>query len=62
MPDQADPGDLTYSQAVAAGLYGEQQSHVDALDALVTDSVTGPERVPRFGQTQRGDLVRLPHR
>lgn len=64
MPEEPldDPGDLTYSEAVARGLYGSPESHVDALDALATDSVTGPATGPRFGRTERSDFVRLPRR
>jgi hypothetical protein len=43
-----DPGDLTYAEAVTAGLYGD--GHVDAGGAVVTYGISGPAVPPHFGE------------
>ena len=55
MPD--DPGNLNYSEAVAAGLYGDQDPHADAALGLTAEDVGGPAAEPGLGRTQHDGWV-----
>lgn len=55
MPE--DPGNLSYSEAVKAGLYGDQDPHADAALGLTIDSVKGPSVDPKLGRTQHDATV-----
>lgn len=61
MPE--DPGNLTYSEAVAAGLYGDQDPNARADRGVTTaDDVQGSPLKPKVGSTQHDQTVGRPRR
>jgi len=58
-----DPGNLSYAEAVQAGLYPADDSHADADGAMVTYGVGGPPIQPHFGNSgTRGPVIRQAER
>lgn len=56
MPE--DPGNLTYSEAVALGLYGDQEPNAGADQGLTTSQdVKGPPVAPKLGKTRHDPMV-----